>query len=128
MTDLEKLYTSRINAIHQSKQARYDEALRIAEKEEKVARKFLEQISFLNNYGFNWHVAKIKDDNNQYGWIVYLLNQTMMTSPFEQIIVKEFNGEVKGKWMPCRLGKGRYVKGADNEGWFTPEQLIKAFS
>lgn len=117
MEKLETLFVSRMNA---KKAAEQEKRVAIAKKREaavEMTRKFFDQISFLNKYGFNWEIAD-----------VYIINKTMATSPFERIIVSEINGEVKGKWAECILGHGRYVKGEDKNGWFSPEQLIIALS
>ena len=133
MANLEELYTSRINARTAAEQAKYDAQFAIKEKRVELAQKFLDQISFLNKYGFKWELRAHCNNGNDccmdyYAWRVYLLNRTIATSPFESIIVDEIDGEIKGKWEPTILGHGRYVAGQDKDGWFTPEQLIVALS
>ena len=131
--NLEELYTSRINARNYAEQAAYDAQLKIKEKKVELAQKFLDQISFLNKYGFRWELFASCNNGHdccmgKYEWRVLLINRTIATSPFESIIVKEVDGEVKGKWEPTSLGNGRHVAGQDKDGWFTPKQLIMAFS
>ena len=133
MANLEELYTRRINARNEAEQAKYNEQLKIKERRVELAQKFLDQISFLNKYGFKWELRAYCNNGNDccmayYAWRVFLLNRTIATSPFETIIVAEVDGEIKGKWEPTILGHGRYVAGQDKDGWFTPEQLVCALS
>jgi len=133
MANLEELYTSRINAKNEARNAERDKELEIKEKRVAMAQKFLDQISFLNKYGFNWKISAYCNNGHDccmgyYAWNVKLVNNTMATNPFEKIIVDEINGEIKGRWETSILGHGRFVDGQDKEGWFTPRQLICALS
>jgi len=133
MTNLEKLYTSRISERNAAEQAKYDAQFKIKEKRVEMAQKFLDQISFLNKYGYKWELHAYCNNGDDccmpyYAWRVYIMNKTIATSPFESIIVDEIDGEIKGKWEPTILGHGRYVAGQDKKGWFTAEQLIIALS
>lgn|GEM_PF-4765988 len=133
MGNLEELYKSRINARNEAEQAKYNAQLKIKEKRVEMAQKFLDQISFLNKYGFKWELRAYCNLGRDccmdyYAWRVYIHNPTIATSPFETIIVDEIDGEIKGKWERSILGHGRYVEGQDKDGWFTPEQLICALS
>ncbi len=127
MADLEELYKSRISARIAREQRMRDIALAQKEKDVEIAQKFFDKISFLNNYGFNWELFTMYDSDCNY-WRVFLINRNCRTSPFEDIIVAEINGEIKGKFSPTILGKGRHIEGQDGNGWFTPEQLVMAFS
>lgn len=133
MTNLEELYIKRVNAKNDAVQAEIDKQIKIRDEKLEVCKRFFEQISFLNNHGFKWEIHASCNNGHDccmayYGWRVYIFNRTIATSPFEDIICKEFDGEVKGKWVPTILGHGRYVEGQDKDGWFTAEQLVMALS
>lgn len=124
MEKLEALYVSRMNAKNAAEREKRVAIVKKREATIEMVRKFFDQISFLNKYGFNWEIRISRDECTD----VYIVNKTMATSPFETIIVSEINGEVKGRWRECVLGHGRYVEGEDKNGWFSPEQLIVALS
>ena len=133
MANLEELYIKRVNAKNEARQAEIDKQLKIRDEKIATCQKFLDQILFLNNYGYKWYIFSYCNNGDDccrafYGWRVAISNKTIATSPFETIICKEFDGEVKGKWEPCMLGSGRFVEGQDENGWFTAEQLVKALS
>lgn len=133
MTNLEELYIKRVNAKNDAVQTEIDKQIKIRDEKLRVCKRFFEQISFLNNHGFKWEIYASCNNGHDccmayYGWSVLILNRTIATSPFESIICKEFDGEVKGKWEPTILGHGRYVEGQDKDGWFTAEQLVMALS
>ena len=132
MENLEKIYKERIFSKIEKDQKNYDEELKIKERKVNLARRFLDEISFLNNYGYCWEILALCNNGKDcckpyYGWRVIINNRTIATSPFESIIVDEIDGEIKGKWEPTILGHGRDVDGS-KDGWFTPKQLILALS
>lgn len=133
MANLEQLYTKRVQDKNNERQKLIDKYEKIRDEKVDTCKKFFDQISFLNKYGFKWEIFTHCNNGSDcrmayYEYRVLILNRTCETSPFESIICKEFNGVVKGKWEPCILGHGRYVKGQDEDGWFTPEQLVVALS
>ncbi len=134
MTDLEKLYTSRVAEHNDNVRREIEKYEKIRDEELKICKRFFDKISFLNNYGFKLELMASCNNGRdccmpRYAWNVYIRNRTMATTPFESIIdVKEFGGEVKARFRPTILGSGRYVKGADKDGYFTAEQFVMAFS
>lgn len=124
MGKLETLYVNRMNAKNAAEREKRVAIVKKRETTIEMTRKFFDQISFLNKYGFKWEILISRNECTD----VYIVNKTIATSPFERIIVSEINGEVKGKWAECILGHGRYVEGEDKNGWFSPEQLIIALS
>lgn len=133
MTNLEKLYTERVKAKEDARQAQINAGIKDRDERMKAFKKFFDQISFLNNYGYKWEILSYCNNGNDccrsyYDWRIVIIDRTIKTSPFENIICKEINGVVKGKWEPTMLGSGRHVKGQDKDGWFTVEQLIVALS
>lgn len=134
MEKLEQIFTQRIKAKNDERQAQIEKYLKIRDAEIKLCKKFLSQIEFLNKYGFRWELRFSCNNGHDccmpyYAWNVYLFNPNMATSPFEScLIVKEINGEIKAKFRPTILGNGRYVEGQDKNGYFTAEQFVIAFS
>lgn len=132
MNNLEELYAKRMAAKSEAEQAKYNEQLQSRDRRVALAQRFLDQILFLNNYGYKWKLWTSCNMGSDccapyYWWRVILMDNTIATSPFENIIVEEIDGELKGKWEPTILGHGRAVEGS-KDGWFTPEQLVMALS
>ena len=134
MADLEELFLKRVKAKDEARQAEIDKYIKIRDERLELCKRFFEQISFLNNYGFRWEIRSYCNNGSdccmpRYAWIVGIVNHTIATSPFESFLqVKEINGELRARFSPTILGKGRFVKGQDKEGYFTAEQFIIAFS
>lgn len=130
--NLEEIYAHRMAAKSAAEQAKYDKQVKIRDERVALAQKFLDKIIFLNKYGYKWELFTSCNMGSDccmpyYGWHVLILNRTIATSPFESIIVREIDGEIKGMWEPTILGHGRHVEGQVN-GWFTAEQLIMELS
>ena len=130
--NLEELYMQRMANKSAAEKQKYEEQLKIRDERVALAQKFLDQIIFLNKHGYKWELFTSCNMGSDccapyYRWRVILKNRTIVTSPFESIIVKEIDGEVKGMWEPSILGDGRHVEG-QKDGWFTPEQLVMELS
>ena len=132
--NLEQLFNERVKAKNDAMQAEKDKYIAIRDENVKVYQRFLDQISFLNNYGFRWKLWVSCNNGHdccmpRYAWEILLINNTIATTPFEsQLNVKEVDGELKARFRPTILGRGRYVNGQDKDGWFTAEQFVLAFS